>query len=91
MYSHKIIKKFGMSGVIYDDSKIMSMRDEYIRLLTESMRSQGYVIRYDIDPDFTVKYNGSTYDFELSVYGVYVGRTKAQCYKGIDKNKPIMM
>lgn len=54
------------------------------------MREKGYVVRYDIDPDFTIEYNGKLFKFGLSVYGVYVGKKQAQCLEGIDKNRPIM-
>jgi hypothetical protein len=53
------------------------------------MKNHGYVPRYDIDIDFTVNYNGRTFNFELSVYGVYVGKAKAKCIQGVDRNKPI--
>jgi hypothetical protein len=55
------------------------------------MRDSGYVVRIDIDPDFTIMYNGKGYDFALSVYGVYVGKKKAQCIKYLDGHKPHMM
>ena len=89
MYSHKSIKRFGLDGIIYDDSKIPSLREEYIRMLSEMMRAKGFLVRYGIDPDFTVEYNGTNYNFRLSLYGVYVGRKKAECYKAMDKNKLI--
>jgi len=84
--SHKNIKRFYLEGEIYDDSVIPRIKDQYILMLKASMRSKGYVVRYDIDPDFTVSYNGKTFDFMLSVYGVYVGRKKAEWISGIDKN-----
>ncbi len=45
--------------------------------------------RYDIDTDFTIGYNGRTFDFKLSVYGVYVGKDRAKWILGIDKNKAV--
>ena len=91
MYSHKPIKRFGLSGEIYDDSHIPRLKDQYEFMVTQAMRTHGYVPRYDIDIDFTVSYNGKTFDFEMSVYGVYVGRSKAKCIVGVDKNTPIQL
>ena len=88
--SHKNIKRFFLDGEIYDDAAIPRLKEQYIGLLTVMMEKQGYVIRYDIDPDFTISYNGKTFDFILSVYGVYVGKRKAQCLSGLDKNRPVM-
>lgn len=91
MYSHKPIKKFGLKGEIYDDSYITRLKDQYIFMIISVMRSHGYVPRYDIDTDFTIGYNGRTFDFQLSVYGVYVGKDKAKWIIGIDKNKPVTL
>jgi hypothetical protein len=58
-------------------------------MIINGMRNKGYVPRYDIDIDFNISYNGKTFDFKLSVYGVYVGKGKAKCILGIDKNTPL--
>jgi hypothetical protein len=89
MYAHKSIKKFSLEGEIYDDAHIARLKDQYILLLTDGMRVDGYIPRYDIDNDFTISYNGKTFEFKLSVYGIYVGKKQAECLQGIDKNKPI--
>lgn len=87
--AHKNIKRFYLDGEIYDESTIVRMKEQYILMLQTMMRSKGYLLRYDIDPDFTIMYNGKTFNFELSIYGVFVGKKKAQWYDGIDKNKLI--
>ena len=87
--SHKNIKRFHIDGEIYDESIIPRVKDQYIFMLTMMMKSKGYLVRYDIDPDFTIEYNGKTFNFVLSVYGVFVGKKKAQWFDGIDKNKLI--
>jgi hypothetical protein len=33
---------------------------------------------------------GMRFNFEISIYGVYVGKRTAECISGIDKNKPVM-
>jgi hypothetical protein len=89
-YSHKRIRRFSLQGEIFDDSHILRLKDQYIFMLISGMRNKGYVPRYDIDTDFTISYNGKTFEFELSVYGVYIGKDKAKCVLGIDKNNPIV-
>ena len=83
---HKSIKKFSLDGSIHDDSALARLRGEYIRLLSIEMELSGYAKRLDIDPDFTIRYNenNNTYDFVLTMYGVYVGKNKSQWITGID-------
>jgi hypothetical protein len=88
--SHKPIKRFHIDGEIYDEAAIPRIKEQYIDLLRSMMQGKGYVVRLDIDPDFTIVYNGKTFRFDLSVYAVFVGRKKAQCYLGVDKNRPVM-
>ena len=88
-FLHKRIKRFELSGQILDDAIIARMRQEYIRLLSESMRYEGYVIRLDIDPDWSLSYTGNHYEFILSVYGSFIGKKAAACIDGLDKNRAI--
>lgn len=88
-FMHKRIKRFELEGKILDDKCIGRMKQQYIKLLSESMREQGYVIRLDIDPDWTIQYTGNHYEFILSVYGSYIGKRNAACIDGLDKNRPI--
>lgn len=87
--SHRNIKRFHIDGEIYDESTIVRLKEEYIFMLKAMMKSKGYLVRYDIDPDFTLSYNGKGFYFALSIYGVFVGKKKAQWFDGIDKNKLI--
>lgn len=87
--THKSIRRFHIDGEIYDESAIPRLKEQYIFMLVMMMKSKGYLIRYDIDPDFTIDYNGKTFKFVLSVYGVFVGKKKAQWFDGVDKNKLI--
>ena len=88
-FMHKRIKRFELQGQIHDDSFIYSMKEKYIRLLSESMRDEGYVQRLDIDPDWSLSYTGNYYEFTLSVYGSYIGKKNAVCIESLDKNRPI--
>jgi hypothetical protein len=83
---HKSIKKFSLDGTMHDDSAIERLRNEYIRLLSMEMELSGYAKRLDIDPDFTISYNenNDTYNFVLTMYGIYVGKNRSQWISGID-------
>lgn len=89
MFMHKRIKRFELTGQISDDRFIPRMKNEYIRLLSDSMRDEGYVQRLDIEPDWSLSYTGNHYEFTLSVYGSYIGKKNAACIDGLDKNRPI--
>lgn len=88
---HKPIKRFGLDGIILDDAQIVRLKSEYIRLLWVEMRLSGYVPRLDIDLDFTIQYNQEKeyFEFELSVYGVFVGKRKSEWIIGLDGSKAI--
>jgi len=83
---HKTLKRFSLNGSIYDDSAIWRLKDEYTSLLMTEMRISGYVMRIDIVPDFTIEYNENirAFDFELSIYGIYVGKRKSEWIFGVD-------
>ena len=78
-----------MSGEIFDEAAIARLRAEYQRLICTEMRLSGYVPRYDIDSDFTIDYNVTReiFEFNLSIYGVYVGKKQSECIQGIDGTK----
>lgn len=90
-YHHKPIKKFDLSGSIHDDAAIGRLKIEYIRLLTTEMKIAGYVPRLDIDIDFTIEYNElkQIFEFKLSIYGIHVGKKKAEWILGIDGTQEI--
>ena len=92
-YHHKSIKKFYLDGVIHDESSIGRLKIEYIRLVVSEMRLNGYVPRFDIDPDFTIDYNEKkkSFYFALTVHGVHVGKRKSEWISGIDGTKPIFI
>lgn len=88
-FMHKRIKRFCIDGQIHDDHLIPRMKEEYTRLLCEAMKDEGYVVRLDIEPDWSISYTGNYYEFILSVYGSHIGKKNAACIDGLDKNKPI--
>jgi hypothetical protein len=83
---HKPIKKFNLDGKIHSDSLIGKLRVEYVRLLKTEMKLLGYVPRLDIDEDFTISYNEKKqyFEFELSIYGIFVGKRQSEWIMGID-------
>ena len=90
-YHHKSLRKFYIDGVIQDEALIGRLKIEYIRLLVSEMRLSGYVPRFDIDPDFTIRYNEikGFFEFELSIHGVYAGKRKSEWIAGVDGTNPI--
>lgn len=78
------IRSFLISGVIKSDSTIMKARENYERLLLQDMRDKGYVPVLDLEPQFSIKYNETkdTYSFFLELFGVYLGKKKAQEIEG---------
>ena len=88
---HKPIKKFNLSGQIYDDSDLIRLKLEYVNLILSQMKISGYVPRLDIDTDFTLAYNkkGQYFEFELSIYGIYVGKKKSQCISAVVGNQAL--
>ncbi len=88
---HKKIKEFHIDGMIEDDSVIPQIRERYESILIDIMRSNGYVPHLDVDPAFSLEYRGGNYTFLLTIYGVYVGKARAQCYLAVSGNNLIPM
>ena len=55
------------------------------------MRLNGYVPRFDIEPDFTIDYNEKkkSFNFEITIHGIYTGRRQSEWIEGIDGTKAI--
>lgn len=81
---NKKLKSFGMQGQIHDDAAIPRLRIEYQKLIETDMREQGYVPILDLDVQFSLSYDepNDLYEFDIVVYGVYVGRKKSHLYEG---------
>lgn len=81
---NKKLKSFGMQGQIADDASIPRLRKHYENLIENDMRMQGYVPILDLDIQFSLEYDEptDTYNFDIIVYGVYVGKKKAYLYEG---------
>lgn len=78
------IHNFTQSGEIGDDSKIIRTRENLERLMVQQMRDKGYVPVLDMAPQFNLTYieAKNTYGFLLTMFGVYVGKSKAHKLEG---------
>ena len=56
-------------------------------MLTHDMRSKGYVRVLDIYTSFSVEFDGQTWVFLMTLYGVYAGKKKAWLSEGITQGK----
>ena len=87
--NHKNIKRFQVRVEFKDDSDMIRVRAQYESLLTQDMRGKGYLRILDLDPNFSVEFNGETWVFLMTLYGVYVGKKKAWLSEGITQGKSI--
>ena len=92
-FNHKPIKNFMVDGIIKDEAAVPRLKEEYIRLLIVQMRETGYVPRIDIEPSFTLDYNNEkeSFNFKLTVYGIFVGRKKTEWIIAVDGSRPISL
>jgi len=82
---HRDIKRFPLDGIMKDDSDFIRLRAQFETLILHQMRDSGYVPVLDIGPLFSTRLlDNGNYDFELTIYGVYVGRKKAWTIEGMD-------
>ena len=87
--NHKQIKRFQVRVEFLDDAGIPRLKYQYESMLTHDMRSKGYSRVLDIDTNFSVEFNGETWLFLMTLYGVYVGKRKAWLSEGITQGKII--
>ena len=85
--NHKQIKRFQAKVNFKDDSDMVKVKYQYEELLTNQMRAYGYVRVLDIDTNFSVQFDGETWMFLMTLYGVYVGKKKAWDSAGITQGK----
>ena len=68
--NHKQIKRFQVRVEFADDSGIPRLKYQYESMLTHDMRSKGYVRVLDIDTNFSIQFDGQTWVFLMTLYGV---------------------
>jgi len=83
---HRPIKKFTIDGVIADDADFIRVREQWEKLLITDMRDGGCVPVLGLGPLWSTSYNieKEQYLFELTIYGVSVGRKKSLEIEGMD-------
>ena len=87
--NHKPIKRFQVNVQFKDDSDMIRVRAQYESLLTQDMRGKGYLRVLDLDTSFSVEFDGETWVFLMTLYGIYVGKKKAWQSEGITQGKSI--
>lgn len=90
---HKNLKRFGMDGVINDDSDIPRLREQYENMVIRGMRDDGYVPILGLGPFWSTWYDMKKdwYEFVISIHGIYVGRRRACEIEGITVDGNSMM
>lgn len=87
--AHRTIKRFGMDGKVQSSTAFARVQEMYTKLIEDQMREAGYVPRLDLGMEWTTTRQKSYYEFEISLYGSYVGRKTAWVIDGIDNGRPI--
>ena len=87
--NHKPIKRFQVRVEFLDDSDMVRIKHQYESMLTHQMRDKGYLRILDIDTNFSVEFDGTTWMFLMTLYGTYVGKKKAWQYEGTTQGKLI--
>lgn len=87
---HDTIKKFSLHGEL-DDRVVVQAKERMIAFLESMMRDKGCVPSLDLDPQFTTRYiaEKEKFEFDLSVYGIYVGREESCSVSGVTNGKKI--
>lgn len=87
---HEEIKKFYLSGELNEGS-IYTAKERLVQYIEGLMRDYSFVPSIDNDPHWTIDYDPETeaFKFELTVYGVKVGKEHAWKTSGITGGKPI--
>lgn|SRR4051812_497419 len=85
---HDRIKRFSLNGIILPELAVQT-RERLIINIESDMRDQGYVPVLDLTPQFTRVYDAvkEHFEFDLSVYGVYVGKDEEWQIAGMTDGK----
>lgn len=87
--NHKPIKRFQVRVEFLDDSDMVRIKHQYESMLTHQMRDKGYLRVLDIDTNFSVEFDGTTWMFLMTLYGTYVGKKTAWQHEAITQGKLI--
>lgn len=88
----KKINKYALTGVFENGLKFKA-RSKFEQLIEDQLREEGKVPVIDRDTEWLIDWDEESdkYHFEIFMYGVYVGRVKAQqiCGWGEEKSEAI--
>ena len=87
--THQNIKRFQIEVEFLDDSDMIRVKKQYEDLLSGQMKDSGYTRVLDIDPAFSVEFDGQSWKFLMTIHGIYVGKKKAWQLEGITQGKLI--
>ena len=85
--THRKIKRFQINVEFLDDSDMIRIKKQYEDLLSGQMKDAGYARVLDIDPAFSVEFDGQTWKFLMTIHGIYVGKRKAWQLEGTSQGK----
>jgi hypothetical protein len=87
----KPIRMFEQTGVIHDEKALGRIRLEIEKIIEDDMRSKGYVPVLDLGSGYFTFYNDEkdTFNFRITVYGIYIGKRKAYEWRGYNMGKLI--
>lgn len=87
---HNEIKDYHLTGTV-GWSNIVETRERLIREVENDMRDDGYAPLLDLEPQFSRSYNSETetFDFHVTVYGMYVGEEEAWQIAGLANGRPV--
>jgi hypothetical protein len=77
------ITLYTLEGTCGDDSHLYATREQYQQIMEEMLREKGYVPVHNLRVRWTLNWNSETdtYDFEIAMYGIYVGKREAKKIK----------
>lgn len=77
---HEPVKHFSETGFIKDDKDFIRLRNEFEKIISETMREYGYVPIHNMGSHWSTYWLGDSYSFKITMYGSYAGKKKAQDY-----------
>jgi len=84
------IKAFTVTGKVSGD-KFIKTRERLLHDIESGMRDEGYVPHLDLKELFTRSMDAEgNFDFELTIYGIYVGEEQSTYVAGVTDGKEVM-
>jgi hypothetical protein len=89
---HEEIRRFGHSGIVAEGTNVVEFKNSQVRFVEGLMRDEGFVPALDIEAQYTQQYDAEQnhFTYQVSVYGIYVGREQAWRAAGVMNGRMIM-